>query len=471
MRSRVHPGIKEGTRVEAVTVDKLQILLTSPYTQTPSTTSITGNVIGRHETALKQHGDKVGLWKLPTSYAVFACLVSGGPFAYTYRTVGFPAYSMRRTSDNTDRKGVYGPQQGLEYTGTKLNFGVHVPDVSPNLKAMVVARALAQLQDKRVDLVATLGEAKQTVVQIAETVSRLARFFRAIKRGNAKSAIHALFSAKEANRYIHGLVERQARTQVFSTFANKFRYNVNEDPRKVFGRNGRGKSEAAKLRLWQRTLHVAEGRLRYLKPHDLYLELKFGVLPMIQDLNGFFSILQDEFSKPGMVIVGMSRAEQSYATPSNALGLPLWDVSGKITVGAECKLYAKLDSSYSQMLAATGLNDFASSAWELVPYSFVIDWLIPIGNVLQALSAHSGITFLSGFTNTRMSSDFTVTCCHDNGFTAYGTGKFPNVRYRAEAQLRERLFDLPLPLIYVRSPFSGSHITSAIALVAQLGPR
>jgi hypothetical protein len=37
-------------------------------------------------------------------------------------------------------------------------------------------------------------------------------------------------------------------------------------------------------------------------------------------------------------------------------------------------------------------------AWELVPFSFVLDWFIPIGSYLSQLDASAGMEFLGGST-------------------------------------------------------------------------
>ena len=45
-------------------------------------------------------------------------------------------------------------------------------------------------------------------------------------------------------------------------------------------------------------------------------------------------------------------------------------------------------------------HSLTSSAWELVPYSFVVDWLANVGNYIAALTPKPGVNFLSSWVTT-----------------------------------------------------------------------
>jgi hypothetical protein len=51
-----------------------------------------------------------------------------------------------------------------------------------------------------------------------------------------------------------------------------------------------------------------------------------------------------------------------------------------------------------------GLENPLAVAWEVVPFSFVLDWWIPVGNILQAYSDARGLSFGSGYTSHRTSA-------------------------------------------------------------------
>jgi hypothetical protein len=52
----------------------------------------------------------------------------------------------------------------------------------------------------------------------------------------------------------------------------------------------------------------------------------------------------------------------------------------------------RIDNPALATAQAVGLTNPALVAWELVPYSFVIDWFLPIGNWLTAIAPLVGIT-------------------------------------------------------------------------------
>jgi len=47
-----------------------------------------------------------------------------------------------------------------------------------------------------------------------------------------------------------------------------------------------------------------------------------------------------------------------------------------------------------KQLAQIGITNPINLAWELIPYSFVIDWLIPVGKFLESLDALVGVSNL-----------------------------------------------------------------------------
>lgn len=46
-------------------------------------------------------------------------------------------------------------------------------------------------------------------------------------------------------------------------------------------------------------------------------------------------------------------------------------------------------------LAQVGITNPAATVWELIPYSFVFDWIIPVGGYLESLDALIGVEDLT----------------------------------------------------------------------------
>jgi hypothetical protein len=48
-------------------------------------------------------------------------------------------------------------------------------------------------------------------------------------------------------------------------------------------------------------------------------------------------------------------------------------------------------------LKQIGFDNPISLAWEILPYSFVLDWFLPIGDFLDGLNRWKGLSFVSGW--------------------------------------------------------------------------
>ena len=125
-------------------------------------------------------------------------------------------------------------------------------------------------------------------------------------------------------------------------------------------------------------------------------------------------------------------------------------------------------SETAEFIANTGLLNPLSVAWELVPYSFVADWFLPVGSYLNNLDYDLGLRFLKGWITTKTlvsghveslggthSSGATTQTwsggyisCEVSGITRQGMGSFPAVPYPRW-----------------KDPISLSHALNAIALL------
>jgi hypothetical protein len=61
-----------------------------------------------------------------------------------------------------------------------------------------------------------------------------------------------------------------------------------------------------------------------------------------------------------------------------------------------------------QKLKSVGLTNPLEIAWEVVPYSFVVDWMLPIGDAISAIDYDAGLDFLSGSLTQRIDTEYTL---------------------------------------------------------------
>jgi hypothetical protein len=123
---------------------------------------------------------------------------------------------------------------------------------------------------------------------------------------------------------------------------------------------------------------------------------------------------------------------------------------------------------------ALGLTNPALLAWELVPFSFVLDWLLPIGDWLSSLDATVGLQFSDGsmsvkkdITQTYQTRRVTV----QNGTYTWGTYSnreecFDVSSSKVERLERTKLTSFPaVAFPPFKNPASLMHLATSMALL------
>jgi len=201
-----------------------------------------------------------------------------------------------------------------------------------------------------------------------------------------------------------------------------------------------------------------------------YLEYVYGWRPLMQDLYGVY-VLAKQQSLLAMLLSGEGKAKRhlgggtsQFHDFSNATTTKWTETSEDAR--AICKLYGRIDPNHAGLhtLQQLGLLNPLSLGWELVSWSFVVDWFVPIGPVLNALTAPAGLSFITGTKSVKSTFSGTYENWRDpfgNLITetrATGTA-FSNTYARAV------LTEWPLPgTWFVENPFTQDHALKALAL-------
>jgi hypothetical protein len=202
-----------------------------------------------------------------------------------------------------------------------------------------------------------------------------------------------------------------------------------------------------------------------------YLEIVYGWRPLMQDIYGVY-LLAKEHSLRAMLLSGkgvanrdLSGGDGSFHDFSNAVTTQ-W-TSTHEHAKCSCILYGRIDPNHAGLrsLNQLGLLNPLSLAWELVNWSFVIDWFCPIGAVLNALTAPAGLSFVSG----TISARGTFIGTYENWRDQWGAELLTEVKATGEAfanvYRRDVLTQWPLPgTWFVEQPFTQDHVLKAIAL-------
>lgn len=139
-----------------------------------------------------------------------------------------------------------------------------------------------------------------------------------------------------------------------------------------------------------------------------WLQLEYGLMPTLHDIQGAVDGLAqydkgnvDENGRILMVNVKKSHVDKSYRDKKvrwSAAHDGNWGVMANETLirGSTVRLDYWVDAPLSRTMSELGMVNPASIAWEVVPFSFIVDWFWPLGAWFESLDATAGLTFRSG---------------------------------------------------------------------------
>lgn len=210
------------------------------------------------------------------------------------------------------------------------------------------------------------------------------------------------------------------------------------------------------------------------------LEFLFGAKPLMADIESAVELLRKE--DDGLTVLRVrgssSRSEEitwedPYSTTTSSSGFSEVDVI-KALVWVRTSYVVEYDIAmpHRMLLQQLGLVNLAEVVWEKMPWSFVIDWLIPFGNWIRSFTATTGLEFSRGVKTVTTRTTYSV----DRTFTSWfnypsQTGevfaKFHS-DHRLENKTRTLLSETPsYDLPKFKNPLSIFHFVEALALLRQ----
>ncbi len=222
-------------------------------------------------------------------------------------------------------------------------------------RAEAMANALSRAKSMDFNAGIAFAERKQTSAMLVNSVNRFVAFAVAVKRGNWK----------EVNKVL-----QKTSRMTFEVFGDsKGRY------RKDYFYKPTSKSFA-----------------------DAWMELSFGWRPLLNDIHGAATSVARAFERPEFSrVTGRGReGGHGVSAPSYQFGVEA-KYSYEWNTIAVCQFYFDVTNAMSQMLSNHGISNPVAVAWDLVPLSFVVDWLLPVGRYLNNLDSTMGLEFKSGY--------------------------------------------------------------------------
>lgn len=278
-----------------------------------------------------------------------------------------------------------------------------------NLENSALVEALAKLDRRDLDLGTALAEREKTARLLADMAAKSVRTVRAARRGNGREI----------------------------------------------------------LDIWGLSHHGARGK----GVVDSYLSYHYGVKPLMQDIAGAAQLMTrmpsenwivsakgGDFSERRAV---KGRSELGGVVPRRATVSARWGCRAMVTA-KQRPLSREEDLKW-----ALGLDNPLATAWELTPWSFVVDWAFPIGDWLQALNStryyDRWLTVVSRYHRQDISYSGDTWVSGDNTEVSHLHQHGPITVFQTDRSVSNERPIVGLPF---RDPTSLDHMAKALALMA-----
>lgn len=203
----------------------------------------------------------------------------------------------------------------------------------------------------------------------------------------------------------------------------------------------------------------------YRSAGETWLEWQYGWKPLISSIDDALKLVDRGFDERPTFHV-----TRTVRSPFHMPGYKYF----RGEMGCKVRFDFQVNDVRPRRASQLGINDSSviETGWELLPFSFVVDWIVPVGNFIQALGATNGLRYKGGssthWTRTRIIDSWFINAADQ----VLMSGELPSCTVDAFAVVRDTVISKPiLPAIYVKWPFtSASRIASALSLLSVLSP-
>jgi hypothetical protein len=288
-------------------------------------------------------------------------------------------------------------------------------------------RLMEHLKGDSVALGNALGEWRSSVDMIARRAITIRKAFKKLRAGDPFGAIQALT--------IPGDTKRKLRETLV---------------RKDYVRPGRKRGH---MRV-RRDKFVSQEH--YLS--SMWLELHFGFTPLMGDIHDSIKTLSEPVRNPVKIWGSGSEAVNVwYHSTSNGTVTRTGSIVIRVRSGCE----VTINNPNLFLANRMGLINPLGIAWELTPFSFVVDWFTNVGQMVESLTDWAGVTPSKGYT--------TTICDGKGSYYDISAGGTLNQSYDCVHYEFQRKATVVSPQWAIRNPLGGwKRAATQVSLLVQL---
>jgi hypothetical protein len=317
--------------------------------------------------------------------------------------------------------GIGNPSNQIRIHGTSYNVPSAIANraIAENLANQAKVEVISKARNQKIDLSESLVDIDKSVMMIVKRMAQVLKAWEEARRGNWPGAFTAL-----------GLNPRRRRSagDVFDVLANG------------------------------------------------WLEIQYGWLPLLSDIWNGVQFVNEGLQLPSTVYTVTRRVSGRLPHIQFMAEAPTgwsdYSITSDYRHDVEVKHTMRISNANLAYLAGIGLDNPAYLAWVGTPFSFVVDWMVPIGPWLQSLTTPLGLEYVTGYISRRTSGSIEVLLKRFYGSSSSRPVVYEDtpsrVVFSGVELLREPFTGFPVTLPYVRFPFSNpKRIISTIALLNQ----
>lgn len=197
-----------------------------------------------------------------------------------------------------------------------------------------------------------------------------------------------------------------------------------------------------------------------------WLELQYGWLPLLNDIYGLHQEANRQTVIEAFRFGVRSTVKEPFDRTEYNAGASAGSDANYSWTGHKyykCRLDFEVSNNTFVIAGRIGLLNPAEVAWELVPYSFVADWFVPVGDWLSCMTAALGLRFCGGSGSRGVKYAYWgKTRPNGTWYSVSGVALCSGTHHSGG---RGIYTSSPMPLPYLKNPLSTTHVTNAIALV------